>query len=277
VQAYVGEITPEGSEGYSMGLFNLSMFSSLSLGPLFGGVIKDVWSMDAAFASMGVLSVVGLILCLVFLPPLSEEVIRSRERAPVTWPVLIRNKSLLGLFSFRLAYTACIGVIWCFLPLYADRQFSLSSSATGLLVMLGVFVSGVLHLPMGWISDRASKYILVGSGGVICVIGMLLLTLAQTYNDLLFAVVVFGIGGGISMPSIMALAVIKGEEAGAMASVMSVLTVAHSLGMLAGSMAAGVLMDFINLRFAFPFAMAIMVLGTGVFLWIGPAAAARED
>ncbi|MFU8770541.1 MAG: MFS transporter, partial [Desulfotignum sp.] len=37
VQAYVGEITPKGSEGYAMGMFNLSMFLSLSLGPLMGG------------------------------------------------------------------------------------------------------------------------------------------------------------------------------------------------------------------------------------------------
>lgn len=266
VQAYVGEITPEGREGYSMGLFNLSMFASLSLGPLFGGVIKDVWSMDAAFACMAVFSVIGLALCLVFLPPVSEEMASSRSRLPVPWLTLIRNRALLGLFSYRLAYTACIGVIWCFLPLYADRHFALSSSATGVLVMLGVFVSGVLHLPMGWVSDRADKRLLVGAGGIVCATGMLMLTLSETYQGLLWSVVVFGIGGGLSMPSIMALAVIKGEENQAMASVMSVLTVAHSLGMLAGSMAAGLLMDFINLQFAFPFSMGIMLAGTVLFL-----------
>ncbi|MCD4678380.1 MAG: MFS transporter, partial [Desulfobacula sp.] len=63
VQAYVGEITPKGSEGYSMGLFNLSMFLSLSLGPLMGGGIKDIWSLDAAFVCMGLLSGIGLLLC----------------------------------------------------------------------------------------------------------------------------------------------------------------------------------------------------------------------
>jgi MFS transporter, DHA1 family, multidrug resistance protein len=63
VQAYVGEITPKGSEGYAMGLFNLSMFLSLSLGPLMGGVIHDIWTMDAAFVCMGLLSFVGVLLC----------------------------------------------------------------------------------------------------------------------------------------------------------------------------------------------------------------------
>lgn len=70
VQAYVGEITPEGSEGYSMGLFNLSMFLSLSIGPLMGGALKDLLSIDAAFFGMGVLSCLGLFLGLFFLPPI---------------------------------------------------------------------------------------------------------------------------------------------------------------------------------------------------------------
>ncbi len=266
VQAYVGEITPAGEEGYTMGLFNLSMFSSLSLGPLFGGVIKDLWSMNAAFACMGILSIAGFVLCLVYLPGLSEEKIHHKQRPPMPWMNLVREKGLFALFAFRLAYTACIGVIWCFLPLYADRRFSLSGTATGVLVMLAVLVSGVLHLPMGWVSDRFDKKMLVGAGGMICVIGMLVLTFSSTYQGLVTAVVVFGIGGGISMPSIMALAVIKGEKCQAMGSVMSVMTVAHSLGMLLGSMAAGLLMDIINLRFSFPFAMGIMVAGTLLFL-----------
>ncbi|MBW2655179.1 MAG: MFS transporter, partial [Deltaproteobacteria bacterium] len=36
-QAYVGDITPKGKEGLYMGAFNMSMFLSLSLGPLMGG------------------------------------------------------------------------------------------------------------------------------------------------------------------------------------------------------------------------------------------------
>ena len=35
-QAYIGEITPKGKEGFSMGVFNISIFSGLSIGPLLG-------------------------------------------------------------------------------------------------------------------------------------------------------------------------------------------------------------------------------------------------
>jgi DHA1 family multidrug resistance protein-like MFS transporter len=267
VQAYVGEITPEGSEGYSMGLFNLSMFLSLSLGPVMGGFIHDLWSMDAAFVCMGLLSSLGLVLCLVFLPPLSLEKIRLNNRKPVPWAQVIRDWELGALVSFRYAYTACIGIIWCFLPLFADRAFGLSGSRIGLLVMLGIFVSGVLQMPMGYAADRLNKKYMVILGGAFSTLGIFLPFFAVSFYDLLVAVTLFGIGGGISMPAITALAVVKGDEKKAMGSVMSVMTMAHSLGMLTGSLIAGLAMDFFSLKFAFPCGMVFMAAGTLAFLF----------
>lgn len=268
VQAYIGEITHEGREGYSMGIFNLSMFLSLSLGPLMGGVIKDIFSLDAAFVSMGVLSAVGLLLCVVLLPPLSEENFRAREGKTPPWKGLIRDPELISIFLFRFVYVVCIGVIWGFLPLFADREFGISGTQTGFLVMLGVFVAGLLQIPMGYLADRISKKAMIISGGIISTIGMILPYTSASFSDLTFAMIIFGIGGGISMPPIMAYAVIKGDERKAMGSVISIITVAHSLGMFIGSMAAGLAMDFFSLNLAFPLGAAVMLSGTLVFGWI---------
>jgi predicted MFS family arabinose efflux permease len=266
VQAYVGEITPAGQEGYSMGLFNLSMFLSLSLGPLMGGVIKDIWSLDAAFICMGILSAVGLWLCLFLLPPVSTEQAGNKNYQIVPWSTLLKDKILISIFIFRYAYVACIGVIWCFLPVFADIEFGLSGSLIGVLVMLGVFVAGLLQIPMGWAADRINKNIMIITGGILSTIGMILPYWSSSFYDLVVAVIVFGIGGGISMPAIMAYAVIIGDEKKAMGSVMSIMTVAHSLGMLTGSMAAGLAMDFLSLRLSFPCGTLIMLIGTFIFL-----------
>jgi len=48
------------------------------------------------------------------------------------------NSDMAGLFLFRLAYAACIGVIWSFLPILGDTEFSLSSASIGILVTLGI-------------------------------------------------------------------------------------------------------------------------------------------
>lgn len=265
VQAYVGEITPAGSEGYAMGLFNLSSFLSLSLGPLMGGGIKDLWSLDAAFMCMGVLSGIGLLLCVFLLPPTTEEKTKNLKTGVIPWSNLLTDKSILSIFIFRYAYTSCIGIIWCFLPVFADTEFNLSGSLTGVLVMLGVFVSGILNIPMGHVADRANKRMMILAGGILSTIGMLLLFRASCFYDLVVAISIFGVGGGISMPAIMGYAVIKGDEKKAMGSVISIITVAHSLGMLTGSMAAGLVMDFFSLRLSFPCGMIFMAFGTLVF------------
>ena len=261
VQAYVGEITPKGQEGYSMGLFNMSMFASLSLGPLMGGVIKDAWSLDAAFGAMALLSALGLILCIIFLPPVSKELARSKDRPSVPWGILMKDGDLTAIFIFRTVYTACIGIIWCFLPLFAEIRFELSGSFTGILVTLGVLISGLMQLPMGYAADRWNKKILVIVGGLVSAAGMMLLFSADSFSNLIFGVSLFGLGGGTAMPAVMAMAVIKGHELEAMASVMALITMAHSLGMMAGSMGAGAAMDFFRLEFVFPCGAALMAGG----------------
>src|SRR5210317_482202 len=52
IQAYIGDITPKGREGVTMGMFNMSLFMGLSLGPLIGGIIKDHFSLQTSFFCM---------------------------------------------------------------------------------------------------------------------------------------------------------------------------------------------------------------------------------
>jgi DHA1 family multidrug resistance protein-like MFS transporter len=266
VQAYVGDITPEGKEGWVMGLFNMSLFIGLSAGPLIGGVIKDRFSLEGAFICMGILSIIGFALSLVLLPPRIEERVVRKGRPPVGWSTLLTDRTITGLFFFRLAYTACIGIIWGFLPVFADIEFSLSASAIGILVMLGVFVSGVVQMPMGWLADQINRKAMVVSGGLVVTGAVYAFTHANGFQDMFWASVVFGVGGGIAMPALMAAAVLRGSRIDAMGSVMALLTVGHSLGMLLGSVLAGIMMDWFQLRQAFVLGALVMAAGTLLFV-----------
>jgi MFS transporter, DHA1 family, multidrug resistance protein len=266
-QAYVGDITPRGKEGLVMGMFNMSMFFGLSFGPIIGGFIKDSFSLNAAFISMGILSFIAFLTSLIFLPPTHTEKAVSSQKILIPWKNLIKDKVLSGLFIFRFAYTATIGIIWAFLPVLASLEFSLSGFSTGILVTLGVVIGGILHTPMGFVADKFNKRILVTIGGIIIVFSMFCYGKAESFNALLFSSVLFGIGGGFSMPALMALAVYKGKETDAMGSVMAIITTAHSLGMLIGSMAAGLIMDMSRLREAFYSGSVIMALGMILFIF----------
>lgn len=266
VQAYVGDITPTGREGFTMGLFNMSMFMGLSIGPLIGGVIRDRFSLDTSFAAMGFLTFLGFMLSFFLLPPTKTERVVNRGITPLAWRWVLQDKEMAGLFLFRLAYAACIGVIWSFLPVLADLEFSLSSSAIGILVTIGVFTSGLLHVPMGFMADRVNRKMMVVTGGLIVTYAIFSFDWADTFGDLLLASILFGLGGGISMPALMALAVLKGGETNGMGSVMGLLAMAHSLGMLTGSLLAGLMMDVSQLRNAFPTGAVMMILCLGMFV-----------
>ncbi len=266
IQAYIGDITPQGREGITMGLFNMSMFLGLSLGPLLGGIIKDHLGLQASFLCMGVLALIGFCLSLWLLPPTSAERFPGFRNTPISWKILLGDRQLTALLIFRFAYVVCIGIIWGFIPLLADREFGASSSLIGVLIMLGVMVSGLFHVPMGLMADRISKKMMVIAGGIVVSYAIFSFKWAGQVQDLVFATALFGLGGGISMPALMALAVLKGSQTRSMGSIMALMTVAHSLGMLVGSLLGGVMMDLFQLRWAFATGAVVMAVCTAWFL-----------
>jgi DHA1 family multidrug resistance protein-like MFS transporter len=266
-QAYVGEITPKHREGFVMGLFNVSLYGGLSIGPLVGGMVKDRFGIQSSFASMGVVSLVGFLLCLIFLPPRTHERLITPAKPPLRYRILIRNKYLGALFMFRVAYTACIGLVWAFLPLVAHARFGLSSSAIGVLVMLGVLTSGLLQTPMGILADRFNKRALIATGGLVTAGAVFSFVHLQGFWGLLAGTILFGVGGGIAIPAVMAMTVIIGRRTDSMGSVMAILTMGHSLGMLLGPILAGIMTDAFQLGPAFMGGSVVMAVGVAITLF----------
>ncbi len=265
-QAYVGEIAPKHREGFMMGLFNVSLYSGLSVGPLVGGMVKDTFGIQSSFFSMGVVSLVGFLLCLIFLPPRSHERLLRPAKPPLGYGILIRNRYIGALFMFRLAYTACIGLVWAFLPLLAHARFKLSSSAIGVLVMLGVLTSGLLQTPMGVLADRFNKRALIAIGGLVTAGAVFSFVHVQGFWGLFAGSIVFGVGGGIAVPAVMAMTVVIGRNTDSMGSVMAILTMGHSLGMLMGPILAGIMTDAFQLGIAFIGGTVVMAIGVAVAL-----------
>jgi DHA1 family multidrug resistance protein-like MFS transporter len=269
-QAYAGDITPEGKEGKVMGVVNASVYGGLSAGPMIGGLLMDAFGIWASFFAMGMVCFLGFILCLVGLPPTHKERAEANtgRQVPVRFKTLLKNRILAGLFLFRFAYMLCVGAVWAFLPLLADVRFHMSSFAIGLLVMLSVFISAVIMVPMGMLADRMSRRLLMFVGGLFTSLAMVCFSFIHAAAGLYAVSVIIGLGGGISMPALMGTAVDIGPNTKSMGSVMSFITISHSLGMIAGPVIAGVMMDMANLSAALSGGAAVMLLATvsGFFL-----------
>ena len=268
-QAYVGIITPNHKEGRMMGLFNVSLYGGLSIGPLLGGLAKDLFNIKVSFISMGAFTFSGFVLCLLLLPRetrLQEESAHA-SKGPISYMRLMKIPSVFSLFAFRTCFTTCIGITWAFLPLLASTKFGLSSSAIGVVVMTNVFVAGLFQVPMGYLADRFSKTALTLGGAILAVVSILYLNSASSFAELVLANGLFGLAGGISFPAIMALGVIEGRRTNAMGSLMGLLALGHSVGMLAGPLLAGALIDLAS--FGSVFILGAIILGAGTIMFMG--------
>lgn len=272
-QAYVGMITPKDREGFTMGLFNIALFGGLSIGPVLGGFVKDRLSIQFSFLSMGALTFFGFLLCLLLLPPEKDcqRKLVSVSKKPIQYLKIMKDPAIFSLFSFRICFTTGIGIIWAFLPLMASTRMNLSSSSIGMVVMINVLVSGLFQTPMGYLADRFSKKLFIILGGILASAAIFYINAATSFNQLFLANALFGFAGGISLPAVMALGVIKGRRIDAMGSIMAILAMAHSLGMLAGPLIAGVLLDLFSFNAVFSGGTLFLTLGTLVFIGLTPS------
>jgi MFS family permease len=277
IQAYAGDVAPTGREGRVMGIYGAVVLGGLGVGPVLGGLAHDRLGLQSAFTAMALLAAAAAVLCATCLPPADREFHVRDRREPSSWRLLLRDHTVVGLFVFRLCYVVCIGIIWAFLPLYATSTHALSGTATGTVVGIGVLASGLLNVPMGLVADRVDRRRMVLVGGLIAGYGVLGLDGANSLRGLAVSSALFGIGGGVAMPAVMAIATRHGNRTSAMGTVMALMTVAHSAGMMIGALLAGVVMDLHSLHAVFSVGAAVMLAGVLVFLVACLSANARRS
>lgn len=269
-QAYVGEITPFGAESRTMGMFNVAMYASLSIGPLLGGVVNEHFGLHTAFILMGVLTFLAFLLAVAFLPPTSTEPRKARLAQQVAYRKMLRDAGVLSLCVFRFAYTVAVGTIWGFMPVYAATRFGMGSTDIGICITTGVAVAGILQTPFGRMADKGDKRIFVLAGGLVMAASVFMFNQVEGFWGLFAVNAAYGVGGGISIPALMGLGVEEGKRLSAMGAVMAIITFSHSLGMMVGSLLAGAVKDFWSLSAAFPMAAVAMLLGAAGFWRLSP-------
>jgi len=268
-QAYAAELAPAGREGRVMGLYGGVVLAGMSLGPFAGGLISDHFGFRATFWIMGALALAGFMACTLLLPATSNERTLHAVKTPVAWRALLRDRELKALLVFRTSYVVCVGIIWGFVPLHASLALPVNSASIGLILTLGIASGGVLNAPMGLLADHFDRRAMIAGGGILAIFGVVAFALATSYRDFVLASICFGVGGGVCMPALMASAARKGSGADAMASVMALMTIAHSAGMLVGAVLGGVAMQLLSLHWVFPIGGFAMAVGTIQYLCVG--------
>ena len=258
--AYVGDLTPKGKEGAYAGYVNTAFLGGVAGGPILGGVIKDLFNMQASFILLGVLSLLSLLLLLFFLPEVQKQhVVEKKEEA--SWRTILSSRPILGVSLFRVAYALSSTLIWVFVPLLSASLLPLTTSQVGALISLNVLISAVLQAPCGRLSDHMNKAVLIGIGGLISAVSLAGFPLASTFWHLLGLNALVGTGFGLAYPAHMALAM-EHTPGSSMGTVMSALLTVHSFGMTIAPPVFGIVVDYYDLSSMFYSAGLLSVVCT---------------
>ena len=278
--AYAAEISPEGMEGRFMGTMNMALFAGMGLGPLIGGYLTDYFTMNTPFYVMGALTALSLLLTMAFLP--DDRSRRERAaRAKPSFRKVLSNKILRAAFVYRAVGALGRGSIMGFLSLYISGSvesggLGLPVSIAGLILSAGQFSVALLQSPFGIAADRYNKTILILLGGLIGAVGLAMFPFANGPWEILAARLVFSVGSSIGMPALTAIVAIEGREIG-VGTTMSVLQSAMSLGMIAGPLLSGFLVDIYGIKPIFFVSSFITLMGTAAFWVLQRSGEAAKD
>ncbi len=262
-QAYLGDITPKGEEGKWMGHFGAILFGSMSIGPLFGGVLTDLFSVNTTFLVMAALCLIGLIATLIFLPEVAKRTDAAKQSAAFTG--LRKSKVLKGAFAFRMANGFGMASMMTFLPIFASQNLGLSVSLIGLLIASRAPLA-LLQSYTGTLADKYGRRGLVVGGGAAAIIFIALMPTAGGFWPLLIMHALMSIGIAFAMPANTAYVVEEGRIFGMGAS-MALFMMAMQIGMGFGPIMLGGIVDSIGIESAFYSASIVLLLGIAVFVW----------
>ncbi|MBM4259458.1 MAG: MFS transporter [Deltaproteobacteria bacterium] len=247
--AYVGDLTPKGKEGAYSGYINTAFLGGVAGGPILGGVIKDLWNMEASFIALGVLSVLAFVVMFFWLPDPPKNRTTGNTISPPLREVF-SCRPVLGVSFYRLGYAFASTITWVFVPLLAAHMLPLKTSQIGALISLNVLVSTVLQAPFGRLADRMSKANLIAVGGIISAIAFSAFPLATSFWHLLVLSVFTGAATGVAFPAHTALAMENARGLG-MGTVMSFLLTVHSFGMTVCPLLFGFIADHFGIASTF--------------------------
>jgi len=273
-QAYVGDITPPGKEGRMMNLFYSSMFFGVALGPLLGGLLTQWWSFHAAFAGMGILSAISLILVAVTVPlderrQRSRDAVQERQQESI---VPLRKIARHDAVKAILAYVATRGM-WrqgfnAFYPLFAVSMLGWTESQVGLVLSAYFFAGGIFQIPFGFLADRWPRMPQIVFGSFTAPLLLLLIPFVRSTWSVLAVVFAIGALSAFSRASILAIRTQLGRSHG-MATLAGLHGSAFASGQAVGPLAFGAVADAMGLGAVFPFGSLLGALGSvAVVLWL---------
>ncbi len=269
-QAYVGDLTPAGSEGRTLNAFYASQFVGLALGPLLGGGIGTAWSYQISFYAMGGLSLASLFLVALTVP--TDETTKTRRQPKAVRMMPLRQVFASDAVKAMSVYFATRG-FWrqafsTFYPLYAVAAFGATEAEIGIVLSAYTFAEGLLQIPFGFFADRYPRVRQIVIGSVFAPLVLIAIPFVHSVWAVAALTVAMGGFSALGRASLVAIRTELGRTHG-MGTLAGIQGSAFAAGQMVGPLASGAIVDAAGLWTVFPFGSLVGCIGTGlVIVWI---------
>lgn len=258
--AYINDIAPVGGEGKFIGSFVSSIYLGMSLGPLIGGIIADIFTMNAVFLAMALFSLVALLTSILYLPDIPPgPVVKSSLRT------VIFHKSLRGPILYQLMYALANGSFMVFLPILAIRNNGIPAAQIGMIILVSVLSTPAFQHFFSRFADQFVRYHLIAIGVGMIGLSLLLVPVFHGFVPYLVAALIMGIGRGLSLPAMFALVTVAGREVG-QGSASGMVNMSLAVGLIISPLLSGAVMDLSGISSVFYLSGLISLVCTIIFL-----------
>ncbi len=250
---WVADIIPHTRMGEGLGMYGLSMAISTAVAPALGLAVMNQLGFQPLFAVTAIAALIALLLGLS---------IKNRNYQLSTQPLkfkelfeLMSVPASITQFFFMMAY----GVIEVYVAIYASTYQLPSGGIYFIFIAVATVLTRIL---LGRAVDKYGEGVLVYTGNLAIVVGILLLVFAHNTPCYILSALLLGYSFGAIQPSLqtMAMHAVAPERRGAASSTFFV---AFDLGIALGGFLAGVLVKHLGYNAMF------LIIGISGLLSLG--------
>jgi MFS family permease len=200
--AIFSNIIPKEKRGEGMGYYSLSMIISMALSPMVAILIMNLYS----FQNIAIISIILAIIGILFLSQIKipkKASIKSKSNKKFSLADSFEKKAALpSLLCFLLVITLC--GIMSYIMLYGKEL-----NITSIWIYFVGFVAMILITRpfVGKIFDKKGHAVIIIPGSISLVIGLILLSYANSILILVLSSLFYGFGYGAVQPSLQAWAI----------------------------------------------------------------------
>jgi MFS family permease len=254
-RGYIGKTVPLAYKATYLAIYAASMSLSRSIGSFVGGLVGERLGYDYNFYFATGIALVGGLLVMFALRkiPLINRTLPSPVVpgvASVTTKAPYRSRPFISQCAIAAVAWLPIGVSGSFLPLLAADVAKVKETEIGLLFTISSLVGAALIIPLGRMSDRRNKKIMMITGLIVTAAGIGWIALAGSYGEYIAALIVQSIGQAIFGPAAVAL-LSETVPQNWQGTAMGVYGGFEDLGVVIGAALAGVVWENLGAQNAF--------------------------